>query len=140
MLTDRITSAAVLCAVPLLVSAGTVQVDSQLVCSVARGVECADDLTCGPPAPQMVPPTFLHVDLDKRVVTLLGPAERRGETSQIRAIVREAGHVVLTGIEAGRAWGMVIAEADGSMTLTVSLERSGFVVFGNCIAEGETSP
>jgi hypothetical protein len=88
----------------------------------------------------MVPPTFLHVDLDKKLVTLLGPAERRGETSEIRAIVREAGHIVLTGTEAGRAWGAVIAEADGSMTLTVTLERSGFVVFGNCIAASETSP
>lgn len=48
-------------------------------------------------------PTFLNVDLDKRVVTLLGPAERRGETSQIRAIEREASYIVLTGIEAGRA-------------------------------------
>lgn len=140
MLTDKIQAVAALCVSPLLVSLGPAQIDSPMICSVARGVECADDLSCGPPVPQMVPPTFLHVDLDRRVVTLLGPPERRGETSQIRAIEREAGHIVLTGIEVGRAWGMVIAEADGSMSLTVSAERSGFVVFGNCIAEDETSP
>jgi len=140
MLANKIQAVAVLCLAPLLVSANAAQIDSPMVCSVARGVECADDLSCGDPVPQMVPPTFLHIDLDKRVVTLLGPAERRGETTQIRAVAREAGHVVLTGIEAGRAWGVVIAEADGSMSLTVTMERSAFVVFGNCIAQKGTSP
>lgn len=140
MRTDRILSAAVLCVAPLLVSAGAAQIESPMICSVARGVECADDLACGPPVPQLVPPTFLHVDLDTRIVTLLGPPERRGETSQIRAVASEGGHTILTGIEAGRAWGMVIADADGSMSLTVTMERSAFVVFGNCIAENETSP
>lgn len=140
MIASRIHAVGLICLAPLLVSANVAPIDSPMICSLARAVECADDLSCGPPVPQMVPPTFLQIDLDKRVVTLLGPAERRGETSEIRAVVREAGHIVLTGIEAGRAWGAVIAEADGSMTLTVTLERSGFVVFGNCIAASELSP
>jgi len=139
MFANKIQAMAVLCLAPLLVSAAA-QIESPMICSVARAVECADDLSCGPPVPQNVPPTFLHVDLDKRVVTLLGPEERRGETTQIRAVMREAGHIVLTGIEAGRAWGMVIAESDGSMSLTVTMERSSFVVFGSCIAQGQTSP
>lgn len=140
MTTSRIRAAALICIAPLLVSAGAAPLDSPMICSLSRAVECADDLSCGPPVPQMVPPTFLHIDLETRVVTLLGPAERRGETSEIRAVVREGGHIVLTGTEAGRAWGAVIAEADGSLTLTVTLERSGFVVFGNCIAASELSP
>lgn len=137
---DQKAQAIFLLLTPILISAAVPGLESPMVCSVARAVECADDLTCGPPVPQMTPPTFLHVDLEGQRVTLLGPAERRGETTQIRAVQREAGHIILTGIEAGRGWSMLIAEADGNMTLTVTAERSGFVVFGSCLSHTEMSP
>lgn len=103
-------------------------------------MECDEKLGCAPPQLDVTPPSFLHVDVDKKVITLLAPAERRGEQTAIRAAERLDDRLVLSGIEASRGWGMVVEDADGSMTLTVTMAGAGFVVFGNCISVATASP
>ncbi|MGD8699584.1 MAG: hypothetical protein PVJ43_09860 [Gemmatimonadales bacterium] len=58
---------------PLSVAGSTPADADQFVCAPADLVECDPDLFCGAPAPELPPPTFFHVDLDERVITLLAP-------------------------------------------------------------------
>ena len=136
--------AAALLLVPLLMAAAVPEAadmaEDQYVCSLNKAVECDSDLNCGPPAPQLPPPTFIHVDLDEGRITLLAPAERRGETTQIRAMERDGDRVIMSGIEAGRGFSMILSETDGSATITVNFGDAAMVVFGQCIPEDEVSP
>ena len=133
-------TAAALLITPSLLSAGVRGDAEPYVCSLTKAVECDSEL-CGPPAPPDAPhPTFIRVDLDNNLITLLAPDERRGETTQIRAIERSGDHVVMTGINAGRGWTMTLSETDGGAVITVNLEDAAFVVFAQCIAEDVLSP
>jgi hypothetical protein len=110
------------------------------VCSLQRGVECDSDLNCGPPAPLLPPPTFLHVDREDSLITLLDPPERRGETTRIRVVEDEGDRVIMNGIEAGRSWSMILSRADHSAAISINLGDAVLVVFGKCIAEDQVEP
>jgi hypothetical protein len=126
---------------PLLLAAGAAaQANPVYVCSIAQAIECDDQLQCGPPEPARTPPTFLRVDIDRGVITLLAPAERRGETTQIGAAEHLGGQWSLTGIEAERAWNMVIADEDGSMTISITFPRAAWSVFGKCMPADQIEP
>ncbi len=112
----------------------------QYVCSVSKAIECDGDLNCGAPAPQQAAPTFIHLDLDEERITLLAPPERRGETTQIRAMERDGDHLVLSGIEAGRGWSLNMSESTGNMSITINFGDAAWIVFGQCIAEDKASP
>ncbi len=45
---------------------------------------------------------------------------------------RNAGELILHGVEAGRGWSMAITEAAGRMVVTASGDEVAFVVFGAC--------
>jgi len=132
--------AAALLLAPLLTAAAVPDGGDQYVCSLVRAVECDGDLNCGPPAPQPPPPTFVHVDLEGQSITLLAPAERRGETSQVRAMERDGDRVVMSGIEAGRTWSMILSETDGAATITVNFGEAAMIVFAQCLPEEQASP
>jgi hypothetical protein len=54
----------------------------QWVCSITDVVECVDGGDCGPPDFHgATPPTFFHVDLDQKAITLLEPGAHRCGTS-----------------------------------------------------------
>ncbi len=129
----------VLCMAPLMMAAGRLPIDGPLVCSLARAIECASDLSCGAPEFLRTPASFMYVDLDAMAVTLLAPEERRGEITRITGMERREGRVLLSGIEGDRSWSVVIL-VDGSMTLTMAAEASGFVVFGQCLPADQTRP
>ncbi len=88
----------------------------------------------------MPPPTFIHVDVEGGVITLLAPESRRGEQTSIAATARQEGQTILSGAEAGRGWSMVISDDDFDMSLTMTEDRTGFVVFGECIPEDQVTP
>ncbi len=129
----------VLCMAPLMMAAGRLPIDGPLVCSLARAIECASDLSCGAPEFLRTPASFMYVDLDAMAVTLLAPEERRGEITRITGMERREGRVLLSGIEGDRSWSVMIL-VDGSMTLTIAAEASGFVVFGQCLPADQTRP
>ena len=129
----------VLCMAPLMMAAGRLPIDGPLVCSLARAIECASDLSCGAPEFLRTPASFMYVDLDAMAVTLLAPEERRGEITRITGMERREGRVLLSGIEGDRSWSVVIL-VDGWMTLTIAAEASGFVVFGQCLPADQTRP
>ncbi len=125
---------------PLLLTAGRFAETIEYVCAPARAIECDSNLECAAPIPLVAPPTFFHVDLDERIITLLGPAERRGEVTQIDRLERGDDQVLIGGLEAGKAWSMAISEDDGQYTLTINLGDSGWIVYGQCIAADLLSP
>lgn len=124
----------------LLVASAAAAQDVPLVCSVQQGLECDASLDCAVPLRDPPPPTFIHVDVEGGVITLLAPESRRGEATQIGSTARQGGNTILTGAEAGRGWAMVIGDESLAMTLTMSEDRTGFVVFGACLPADETSP
>ena len=133
-------TAAALLMTPLLLGAGVRGDAAPYVCSLTKAVECDSEL-CGPPAPPDLPfPTFIRVDLDNNRITLLAPAERSGETTQIRATERSGDYVVMTGINAGRGWSMTLSETSGGAVITVNLGDAAYVAFGQCIAEDLLAP
>ena len=132
--------AAALLLAPLMM-AGGVQGDSEpYVCSLTRSVECDRDLDCGAPALEQPIPTFIHVDREASLITLLAPAERRGEATRIDASVRDGDRMIMSGVEAGRGWTLSLSETEGSAVMTVNLGDAGYVAFGQCIASGLLSP
>jgi hypothetical protein len=131
---------AVVALAPLMMASSVADNGDQYVCSIGKAIECDGDLNCGPPAPQQVAPTFIHLDLDDSRITLLAPEERRGEVTQIGAMVRDGDQVILSGIEAGRGWSLSMSESTGKMSITINFGDAGWIVFGQCMAEDQASP
>ncbi len=130
---------AVLYMMPVMMAAGRIPLDGPLVCSIAQGIECASDLSCGEPDFLNTPPTFIYVDLDGMAVTLLAPEERRGEVTPVASVEHLEDRVLLSGIEGYRSWSMMILD-DGAMSLTVAAAGSGIVAFGQCLPADQTRP
>ena len=131
--------AAALFAAPLLMATGRPPADEPFVCAITSAVECPSDLACEAPEFLRTPPSFLHVDLDRKAVTMLAPEERRGEVTPILGLEQLEDRVLLSGIEGDRSWSAVILD-DGTMSLTIAAEESGFVVFARCLPESQTRP
>lgn len=130
---------AALCMVPVMIAAGRPSIDGPLLCSLARAIECASDLSCGTPEFLRTPASFIYVDFDAMAVTLLAPEERRGEVTRIIGMEQRDDRVLLTGIQDDRSWSVMILD-DGALSLTVAAEASGFVVFGQCLLADQTRP
>ena len=130
---------AALCMVPVMIAADRPPIDGPLLCSLARAIECASDLSCGAPEFLRTPASFIYVDFDAMAVTLLAPDERRGEVTRITGMEQREDRVLLTGIQGDRSWSVMILD-DGAMSLTVAAEASGFVVFGRCLPADKTRP
>ena len=58
----------------------------------------------------------------------------------IRVTERQEDRVILAGVEGNRGWSMIIVESTGHMSLTLTDADAGWVVFGNCLAEGAVRP
>jgi hypothetical protein len=65
---------------------------------------------------------------------LSGVVEGEKVASAIKNQQQLDGTLILQGTENGRGWSMAINEKSGEMTLTVSGDQVGFVVFGACMS------
>ena len=112
------------------------------VCAFGAARECGPNLECLPVSPWQdpEPPAFIRVDVEESTITILSPPSRRGETTQILGMESGGDHIVLTGIEAGRGWSMVIAISDGNMTLSATDDGVAFIGRGKCIDAGLLEP
>ena len=120
-------------AIPLLLLTGSTESSApELLCVAQIAADCAGDGLCeiGDPKGIDMPP-FIAVDLQKREI---GTREPDGSvrTSKVRSLERGSGRLILSGIEEGRPWGIVISEQSGHMTATVADDGTGFAVFGHC--------
>ena len=112
------------------------------VCVIAALRESGPQLECLPASPWQdpEPPGFIRVDVEASTITILSPPSRRGETTQILGMESGGDHIVLTGIEAGRGWSMVIAISDGDMTLAATDDGVAFIGRGKCVDAGLLAP
>jgi hypothetical protein len=122
--------------------AAVVAQEASAVCAFGALQECGPNLECLPASPWQdpEPPGFVRVDVEASTISILSPPSRRGETTQILGMERTGDHIILTGIEAGRGWSMVIAISDGDMTLSATDDGFAFVGRGKCIDAGLLKP
>ncbi len=116
--------------------------EAAAVCALGALRECGPELECLPASPWQDPemPGFVYVDVESSTINILSPPSRRGETTQILGMERTGDHIILTGIEAGRGWSMVIAISDGDMTLSATDDGFMFIGRGKCIDAGLLEP
>lgn len=123
---------------PLLLLAYTVALSDslsgkdRLLCSAVEATVCTADGICesGPPWDWQIP-QFLIVDLDRKE---LATTEASGEnrTTPILSLSRQDGQIVLQGVQAGRAFSMVLQEANGHATISIATDGATIGVFAAC--------
>lgn len=120
---------------PLASSADDFDGSKPLVCAAIFSAECnAGDQTCVTGAPWMINfPVFMKVDFEAKQVTTTKQHEAT-RTSKIDQVGKlSIGHTVIQGIDDTFVWSMLIAKETGSMTLSISGEDTGYLVFGACL-------
>jgi hypothetical protein len=120
---------------PQAIVAGDFDGSKPLLCAVIDTFECWPDGECQRGKAESINiPQFLKVNFKKK--TISGTRES-GEvrTTKIENMERIDGNLILQGVQNGKAWSMVIMEANGKTTLTASDGQAGFVVFGACIGQ-----
>ena len=116
-----------------LVAMGASPLLAQEVCSIVQYQECHADGECfDAPADPTDAPAFITID---RAAEVVHATEERfsDRSSRILSVVEEAGRIMLTGIEDGRAWGITIVEETGAMSLAISDPDEAILIFGRCI-------
>ena len=123
---------------PLLLVASTAALSDslsgkdRLLCSAIEATVCTADGICesGPPWDWQIP-QFLIVDLDRKE---LATTEASGENrmTPILSLIREDGHIVLQGTQAGRAFSMVLQEDNGHAAIAIATDGATISVFAAC--------
>jgi hypothetical protein len=106
-----------------------------LLCAVIETIECTPDgEVLRGEAESIDMPPFLKIDFKKK--TISGTLEDGTvRTTEIKGMEQTDGNLILQGVQNGKAWNMVIGEANGKATIAASGNQVGFVVFGACIPQ-----
>ena len=121
--------------VPQTILAGDFDGSKPLLCAVTETIECTPDgEVLRGEAESIDMPCFLKIDFEKK--TISGTLEDGTvRTTEIKGMEQTDGNLILQGVQNGKAWNMVIAEATGKATIAASDNQVGFVVFGACIPQ-----
>ena len=103
------------------------------LCSGTTAVGCADgDASCFEVALRdLNVPRFIEIDLDQKLLRTT-KASGLGRITEIKNIERQDGLIFLQGVQAARAFSVVIAEVTGDMTFAVAADGVSAAVFGVC--------
>jgi hypothetical protein len=118
--------------IPIIAQADNLTGTDRFLCASSRVVRCysVGDCDAGPPWEWNMP-SFINVDLKKKLLsTPAASAEQR--RSPITLVVREAGQIIVQGVESGRALSMVINEETGLASSSIALDGITVNVFGAC--------
>ena len=104
----------------------------RLLCSAVEATVCTADGICesGPPWDWQIP-QFLIVDLDRKELSSTA-ASGENRVTPILSLSREDGHIVLQGVQAGRAFSMVLQEENGHAAIAIATDGVTISVFGAC--------
>jgi len=104
-----------------------------LLCAATRTLSCGPVGDCFKrPADAFNLPVFMKFDLQKKeVVTAKESAEPR--TSKILEVNDQDDVVMLVGIDPAGSWSGAIDKTRGELTLSITLNGTGYLVFGSCI-------
>jgi len=105
--------------------------NTPLLCAPGEQIQCEDNGECVRGTIQGARlPRFIRVDFATQ--QLSGLVEGEKVVTAIKNRQQLDGVLILQGTENGRGWSVAINEKSGEMTLTVSGDQVGFVVFGAC--------
>jgi hypothetical protein len=116
----------------LSVSAAAFDGSQPFICAAIEILACEPGIKCEQETAETVDlPQFLKISvLDKTVV---GTRPSGAEVNAKIELVRHAEQkMFLQGVEKTVGWSMAIDEAKGRMTLTITDDENGYVVFGAC--------
>ena len=102
-----------------------------LLCAVNTVMECDGSGQCQrhPTHGASQFPPFLRVNVPEKVITAVGADGRKTE---IKAVTRLDGRLILHGGENGRGWAATINEDTGRMSAGLVAEDFTFALFGAC--------
>ena len=109
------------------------------LCSVGSAVAVDEDGTIGPPdLGDKERPTFFRLDADKKELTLLAPASRRGEVTKLETVHESDGVSVFSGVENDRGVTLIIT-AEGRLTLSIIADGVVWSAFGHALPEADST-
>jgi hypothetical protein len=116
--------------------AGDLDGSTPVICAFTRALECDSTNGCeAATLEDLAMPRFFRVDFKNNKIAPVGILdEGMKKETPIKVFQRQDGKLILQGFEV-RAWSMVITEKTGQMTLTVSGDDEGFVLFGACMPQ-----
>ena len=117
---------------PFAVSAGDIEEAKNLLCATIETFDCVPGGEClRGTAMNVNLPQFIRINFKEKKISGI---RESGEvlTTKIENMARIDGRLILQGIQEGKAWSIVITEPAGKMTVTVSDDQAGFVIFGAC--------
>lgn len=127
-------------AVLLFVITGAALGETKWLCAFNEAVESSEGGLSGPADfGGVTPPSFAYVDLEKKLITLLAPASRRGETTVINSMLETKEGWILSGVEAERAWSVILTN-EGSLTVSITMDGTTRSVFGRCMPASLAKP
>jgi len=115
--------------------AQTIDGKAPLVCAVNETYDCAPNRQCIADSPEAVNiPRLIRFDFSaKKGFSRQTNGDERA--SPISAIQIHEGKLILQGVEGGYVWSMAVSQTSGAMSLTISDDAVGVVVFGICMGE-----
>jgi hypothetical protein len=122
---------------PMAIAAGHAIADDltdtrQLLCTVLESHVCIDALGCAEVlAEDLNIPRFIRVDTKTGRLSTT-PASGENRESLANSVQRENGQILMQGVEAGRAFSLVIEESTGLSTFASAADGRSLTVFGNC--------
>ena len=104
----------------------------RLLCAPEQIMICVEEADCYPAhGSELGVPEFVIIDLkNKKLQTTKSSEQVR--TTTFSSMSRSGGKIFLQGVENGRAFGFVIDEASGRLTVAVSRDGVAISVFGSC--------
>jgi hypothetical protein len=104
----------------------------RFLCTAVTTAICPVDEPCRAGTPWSLNiPQFIEVDLEERTLSTT-QASGQNRSTTIENLKRQDGHIVLQGFENGRAFSFLITEETGRLSVTVTRDEAGVVVFGAC--------
>ena len=117
---------------PFPALAGDFDGTKPLLCAVVETFGCGPGGECIRGTAESIDiPQFLKINFEDKTISST-PESGQVRTTKIRDTELIAGKLILQGMQNGRAWGMIINETSGKVTLSASDDQAGFVVFGAC--------
>lgn len=110
---------------------------SNMLCAAVQATGCYDDGECttGPPWNWNIP-NFIVVDLGQAELRTTKASEENRKTP-IKNMQRDNGLIFLQGVEARRAFSLVIDESSGTASFAVAMDGLAVAAFGACTPLGQ---
>ena len=116
---------------PVMAGAAPLDGSAPILCAINSVTECDDGSCERITAEESRIPSFVRIDVPKKVLSSVDGAR----TSPITQVQRTGGRIMVQGMQNLRIWGAVINEQTGQMSAVIGEDDGAFVIAGACIAQ-----